>query len=124
MRFSDEQILAALLSAGSSRKAAKSLGCSVGTIRQRLKSPTFAAKYQQEKENLLTGACDLLQSRLTFAIDCLTKIAVDDASPAGVRVAACDSILRHFLRYLEAVELEKRVSKLEGMDGRAGGGSL
>lgn len=113
MKINDEQILAALLSAGSERGAAKLLGCSASTIRKRLEKSEFRERYEQEKRAVLSEVCATLQSRLAAATDTLSTIAQDIEVTPSVRVSASDSLLRHGLRYVESVELEKRIQALE-----------
>ena len=105
-KYSDEQILEALLMAGSAKQAARRLGCSLSCVRDRLSKPTFKAKYEQAKADALGDAIDNLSIRLTTAVDVLTKVAT-------VRVSAADSVLRHGLRYIEMFDVLKRLEALE-----------
>ena len=112
-KYSDEQILEALLMAGSAKQATKRLGCSLSCVRDRLSKPTFKAKYEQAKKDALGDAIDNLSIRLTTAVDVLAKVMTDSETAATVRVSAADSVLRHGLRYIEMFDVLKRLEALE-----------
>ena len=112
-KYSDEQILEALLMAGSAKQAARRLGCSLSCVRDRLSKPTFKAKYEQAKADALGDAIDNLSIRLTTAVDVLAKLMTDSETAATVRVSAADSVLRHGLRYIEMFDVLKRLEALE-----------
>ena len=116
-KYSDEQILEALLMAGSARQAARRLGCSLSCVRDRLSKPAFKAKYEKAKADALGDAIDNLSIRLTTAVDVLAKVMTDSETAATVRVSAADAILRHGLRYVEQYEIIKRIEALEAMQG-------
>ena len=106
-------LIAALLSCGSIRQAAKNLNCSESTIRNKLRDAEFVERYTQAKQNILSEACDAISARLTLAIDTLSDIINDDKNAATVKVAAADTLLRHGLRYIEASNIITRLEKLE-----------
>lgn len=112
-KVSNETILAALISSGSIRKAAVVAQCSEATIRQRLKDETFNKEYSEAKQTVLTEACDALSARLTLAVDTLCEIIENSETPTTVKVSASDTLLRHGLRYVEAVNIIKRIETLE-----------
>lgn len=112
-RFSDEDILQALIEHGSARAAAKALGCSTGTITARLTDEGFRKRYDDVKGAVLSDAVDTMRSKLSTAVDTLTGVMEDDSNPATVRVSAADALLRHSLRYIETQDFEKRLKALE-----------
>lgn len=112
-KISDETILAALITCGSIRKAAVVAECSEATIRQRLKNETFNKEYTNAKQTILTEACDALSARLTLAVDTLCEIIESKETQNTVKVSAADALLRHGLRYVEAVNIIKRIEALE-----------
>lgn len=112
-KVSNETILAALISCGSIRRAAAVANCSEATIRQRLKNEAFAEKYADAKQTILTEACDALSARLTLAVDTLCEIIENNETANTVKVSAADALLRHGLRYVEAVNIVKRIEALE-----------
>lgn len=112
-RQKDEAILAALISCGSIRKAAKIAGVAESTVRKRLNDETFRERYEQAKDGILSEACDALSARLTLAIDTLSEVLADTENAASVRVSAADAMLRHGLRYVEAANILARLDALE-----------
>lgn len=113
MRINDEQIISALLSCGSLRKAAESLGTTANTISNRLKKDDFRKRYETAKSELLSETVGVMKSNLSGAVNTLTDVMNNKENPATVRVSAADSLLRHSVRYIEVAEIESRISKLE-----------
>ena len=112
-KYSDEQILEALLMAGSAKQATKRLGCSLSCVSDRLSKPTFKAKYEQAKKDALGDAIDSLKIRMSSAVDVLSATMTKEDTPATVKVSAADAILRHGLRYIEMFDVLKRLEALE-----------
>ncbi len=112
-KYTDEKILAALLKFGSVRAAARFLRCAPQTISTRLADDEFRQKYDELKAGMLSETLDAMKARMTAAVDALAEIMEDSSNAATVRASAADTILRHGLRYLEAQELESRLSALE-----------
>ena len=112
-RINDERILAALLTAGSVRAAAKSASVSEGTIRNRLSDPDFRAEFDKLRGELLQEAAQGLTAKLESATATMTEIMEDGQNPASVRVSAADAVLRHALRYVEAADILRRLDALE-----------
>ena len=112
-RLNDETILAALISCGSVRRAAKVADCSETTIRARLADTEFKAQYTVAKAAILDEACDALTARLTRAIDTLCDVLDNTENAATVRVSAADALLRHGLRYVEVANIIARLAVLE-----------
>lgn len=112
-KLNDEKILGALLAAGSVRKASKIAECSETTIRTRLNDDEFRQRYEQAKSMVLSEACDAISARLTCAIDTLCDILKNTENAASVRVSACDSLLRHGLRYVEVANILARLDAIE-----------
>lgn len=117
MKISDEKVLAALLENGSIRKAAAALGCSAGCVRDRLRDEQFKKSYEDAKGAVLSEAADCMKIRVGLAIDTLSAVMENADNPATVRVSAADSLLRHALRYVEAVDILRRLAALEAMQG-------
>lgn len=113
VRIEDEKILAALLAAGSIRRAAKTANVSESTIRNRLKDDAFRKLYEEQKAGILSEACDALCARLTAAVDALSDVICDKKNPATARISAADSVLRHGLRYVEIANVIHRLDALE-----------
>ena len=111
--INDEQLIAALVSAGSVRTAATAAGVSESTIRNRLRDPDFRAAFESVKSELLQGATAAMVSRLENATNTLSEVLSDVENPASVRVSAASVLLQHALRYLSAADFERRISALK-----------
>ena len=111
----NRKILAGLISCGSIRKAAASIGCSPTTIRKRLADPVFKEEYEKAKSELLTEASGELCARLNDSTAVLAEIMSDTAAPPGVRLQAADCVLRHAARYFSLSEIERRIAALEAI---------
>ena len=113
MKFSDEEIIDALLTTGSERAAADLLGCSRSSIQTRKKNPTFKIRFEKARGEIVNSAVDQMRANLSTAVSTLAEIMRDSEVAPSIRVQSADLILRHFLRYFETSELLKRVEKLE-----------
>ncbi len=109
----DETILAALVAAGSVRRAAAVAGVSESTIRNRLKDADFRAAYDAIRGELLQDATASMLSKLETATETISDVMNDAENPANVRVSAASVLLQHCLRYLSAADFERRISALE-----------
>ena len=116
-KISDETILSALISAGSIRGAAKRANISEGTVRNRLSDPDFRAEFDKLRGELLQEATAGMTAHLQAATETMTAIMEDTENAASVRLAACDALLRHCLRYFSATEIERRIAALEAAQG-------
>ena len=112
-KYSDDVILEALLAAGSARQAAKRMGCSLSCVRDRMAKPRFKERYDRAKADALADTVCNLQTRMSTAVDVLTKVMTNSETAATVKVSAADAILRHGLRYVEQYEIVKRIEALE-----------
>ena len=120
-RNRDEAILAALVTCGSIRQAAKRAYCSESTVRNKLKDAEFLERYKATKQCFLAEACYAISARLTLAIDTLSDIVEDEKTPTTIKVSAADALLRHGLRYIEANNILVRLEKLEQAQQATGG---
>ena len=112
-KYTDDEILEALLAAGSARQAAKRLGCSLSCVRDRMAKPRFKERYDRAKADALADTVCNLQTRMSTAVDVLAVMMVNPEIAATVRVSAADSVLRHGLRYIEMFDVLKRLEALE-----------
>lgn len=113
--IADELILAALLQAGSIRKAAALVPCGVTTIRERLRNDDFRRQYDALKGELLQEASAELSAKMGEATQTLSEIMLNPDNSAAVRVQAAGELLRQGLKYVAIAEVERRVSALEAV---------
>lgn len=110
---SDEQILSALLTAGSVRQAAQAVNVSEATVRNRLSDRGFRQRYDQLRGDVLQEVVTGLVGRLMGAIETMTDLMESDIVADSVRLNAADGLLRHALRYVSIADLERRIAVLE-----------
>ena len=84
----DEQLLSALLSFGSVRKASEQLGCSRSTIYKRLEREDFKQRYKALQGAIVDGACTNLVASLTDAIETLHAIVLNDSTSDNAKISA------------------------------------
>lgn len=111
--YPDEQVLSALLSFGSVRKASEQLGCSRSVIYKRLEREDFKQRYKALQGAIVDSACSDIISALTDAIEALHAIVIGDSATDNAKISASDSLLRHGIRYLEISNLLERLNRLE-----------
>ena len=109
----DEQIMSALLLAGSVRRAAQIADVSESTIRNRLKDSAFKAAYDRQRADFMQQITAGIAAKLEKAVDVAAELLENPNTPASVRLGAVDALLRNFLRYFTASEIERRLSALE-----------
>lgn len=113
MAKNDEKIMSALLLAGSVRRAATIADVSESTIRNRLKDKTFKAEYDRQRADFVQQITAGIAAKLENGLDVAAELLENPNTPASVRLGAVDALLRHFLRYYSASEIERRLSALE-----------
>jgi hypothetical protein len=112
-KIDDERILAALIAAGSVRRAAQIADVSESTIRNRMADPAFRAKFDKLRGDILQEATAGLTAKLESATGTMAEIMEDKQNPASVRVSAADAVLRHSLRFVECADVLRRLDALE-----------
>lgn len=112
-RLQDEEIIAGLISEGSIKGAAASLGCTARTLYSRMKDPEFKKLYTQAKADILKTATAKLQGNLCGAIDTLAEIMTDTATAKQTRANCAVSILQYGARFTETLDLVERLEALE-----------
>ena len=113
MRVTDEAVLGALLASGSNRAAAKTLGISEKTIRNRLQKPDFRERYEDLKNGVLEAVGDEIAANLSGAVQTIVEVMTNPKNNAAVRSQAAGELLRTALRYFEAGKFERRLTALE-----------
>lgn len=106
---SDEQIIAALLTAGSVREAADSLKISPGTIYERRRDKEFQAAYSEAKGDLVRGAVTAINNSLTDSVKTIAAIMNDQSVNPATRLQAAQTIIN------SADKLTARLENFEGM---------
>lgn len=89
----DEELIAALLTYGTIRKAAEAAGISARTLTRRMENPEFKADYLAARMDIVRNAVNHLNGRMNEAIDTIAAIMNDGETNPAVRLQAAQSIL-------------------------------
>lgn len=96
--ISNEEIIAALLNAGTIKGAAEAVGAAPRTIYDRMKDSEFRAAYSAAKSDIIRAAVVRINARISDAIDTITEIMTDANNPPTVRLQAAQSVLAQATR--------------------------
>lgn len=112
-KICDEQIIAALLTHGTTKAAAEACKISTRTVYQRMQDVDFKALYAAAKADVLRQSVNVLNNELVEATNTVIEIMHDsDANPA-IRLQAAQTVLNNAVRYSERLNIdETRVSSL------------
>lgn len=119
----DEALLAELLRGVPVTAAAEAAGYSEATARRRLREPTFRARLDEGRRELMTVVAAQLAGSSEVGYAVLRKIALDPEAPAPSRVRAAVELIAAAERVGEKVDLTadvlERLTRLERQGGRA-----
>jgi DNA-binding Lrp family transcriptional regulator len=113
VRITDEQIIASLLSCGSNRDAAASLGITEKALYERMKKPEFQSKLTDAKTAILENATNAAESRLSAAVNTIYEIMVNPENGAQVRLNSADALIRNAVKMIQLVDVSKRMDEIE-----------
>lgn len=112
-RLQNEEIIAALIEAGSIKGAAALLQCTTRTIYERMKKPDFKELYTQAKGEIIKTATAKLQGHLAGAIDTLVSIMNDTETAPQTRANCATSVLHYGAKFTEATDIIERLEAIE-----------
>ncbi len=112
-RLSNEEIIAAIISAGTIKGAAARTGYTERAIYDRMKTPDFKKLYQEAKTELLRETCTALQYYSITAVETLADVMQNKDAAAQSRVNAATAILQHANKYTEALDVLERLEAVE-----------
>lgn len=115
MRVTDEQIVTALLTAETNRKAAQSLGMTERHFYKRLQSESLQAMLRAAQEKILDDTVAVLRKNLTAAANVMASVMNDEKVPPQVRLNAADAMTKNYLRLSERADILDRLDRLEGL---------
>jgi hypothetical protein len=108
-----EEAIIALLSNRTVEDAARAVKITPRTLYRWLNEPCFAAAYKQACRTAFGQSTVRLQQASGAAVSVLTRVMIDPATPAAVKVRAADSVLHHAEKASEIEDIEARVAELE-----------
>ena len=100
---SDEEIIAAILQAGTVKEAASILQMPPRTLYERMRSKDFRIAYQQAKTDILRQAVKNINAKLTDAITAVSDIASNTEINAQTRLQAAQTIISYSIKFAELV---------------------
>ena len=105
--ISNEEIIAALLSAGSVKAAATAAGIPVRTLYDRMNNAEFQTLYRSARAEVLRAAVHNLNSHTQEAINTIAEVMNDpDINPA-TRLQAAQTILNTASKYSQRLQAEE-----------------
>ena len=112
-KYTDEDIIQALLATGTKRKAAALIGMSERQLYERVKKDEFQEQYKGARKELLSGATATLQSKLSEATGVLVEVMTDRQTAAQTRVNAATNVIQLCLKLTDTVDITERIQALE-----------
>lgn len=107
----DEQIIAALLNAGTIREAAAAVGLSERAIYDRMNGGEFQALYKAAKVDIVRGAVFALNNKLQTAINTVAEIMSDyDTNPA-TRLQAAQTIINSAAKFTQRLQVDETAAE-------------
>ena len=114
-KFPRKKLLAitALLTHGTIKDAARSVGLSENTLSRWLRNEEFQKSFYEAKRGLVEQATARIRNCMTEAVEVLRSIMNDSIAPCSSRVSAAKSLIEIGLKAEGVEELESRISALE-----------
>lgn len=106
--------IAALLSTTTIAEAADMTGVSTRTIQRWQEDPIFRAELSKQEGEAVTIVSRRLVALADIAVETIKDILCDKEIPAGVKLRASEAVLTNLLRLREMVDLDRRLTELEG----------
>lgn len=108
-----EKAIAALLTSGTRRDAARKANIAVGTLMGYLNDPEFQKRYMAARAKLIKEATAKLQAGMSAAVDVLVSLATDTKVQEHARVSAARAILEFGIKLTEISDINERLDALE-----------
>ena len=109
-----DELVAALLTAGSIEEAARHVGLGYRTVHRWLREDVdFQDAYRQARRQVVAQAQAQLQRATGRAVAALVAVMDDPLAPPAAKVTAARTILEQAIRAIELDDLEARIQALE-----------
>lgn len=112
-KVDDDKIIQALLLYPTKQMAADSLEITPQTISNKLRNPTFVAKYSEAKSEILRGVIVKLSNATEMALDLIIQSVTDTDIPISIRLQSAKDIVRMNRDFIETDDLARRITLLE-----------
>lgn len=103
-KISDEELIAALISCGTMKAAAETVGLTERTVYDRMQDGDFKARYKAVKADIVRRAVFDINSKLGTALDTVLEIMQDKNNRPETRLQAADKV------FMYADKFAKRLS--------------
>lgn len=103
-KISDEELIAALISCGTMKAAAETVGLTERTVYDRMQDGDFKARYKAVKADIVRRAVFDINSKLGAALDTVLEIMQDKNNRPETRLQAADKV------FLYADKFARRLS--------------
>ena len=104
---SNEEIIAALLSAGCMKDAASAAGLPVRTLYDRMNNAEFQTLYRSARAEVLRAAVHNLNGHIQEAITTIADVMSDQDNNAAVRLQAAQTLLNTASKYSQRLQAEE-----------------
>lgn len=111
--ISNEEIIAALLSAGSMKDAASAAGLPVRTLYDRMNNAEFQTLYRSARAEVLRAAVHNLNGHIQEAITTIADVMSDQDNNAAVRLQAAQTLLNTASKFSQRLQAEEAGIKYE-----------
>lgn len=116
MTYTDEAIIAAIMTHRTNKEAIKALGMTERHFYHRLKDKKLQDKLQAARAKILEDAMYSLQLGMVEAADTLREINANKELNPQTRAYAANVMLQHGTRLTETVDILRRIEALENAD--------
>ena len=104
---SDEQIIAALMSTGTYKDTAKTVGMSERNLYERMGNRDFKEQYKRAKTDVVRKAIFKLNKSISLAVDTVVKIMSDENTNPATRLQAAQTILNNANKFAERLNTDE-----------------
>lgn len=118
-----ELAISALLVQPTVQGAAQVANIGERTLWRWLKEEPFKRAYREAKREAVAQAVANLQRVSGEAVEALSDVMTNKEAPASARVSAARAVIELSLKAVEIEDLEGRITRLENLTKKAGGGN-
>lgn len=115
-KVSDEALVAALISCGTMKAAAASVGLTERAVFDRMKERPFIALYQQTKTDIIREAVFKMNAQVGAALDCVLEIMENKDNRPEVRLQAADKIFVYADKFSKRLSTDEHTAELASSD--------
>lgn len=106
-KITDEQIIAAILKAGTVKGAAAAVGLSERAIYDRMNAGEFQALYKAAKADIIRAAVSNINGHIEAAINTAAEIMKDTGNNPAVRLQAAQTIINSAGKFVQRLQRDE-----------------